>query len=276
MLILCCGPESFLAKNKSKELVDAYRAKHVAQGAVIENLDHLEEPTKDALSRLANIGLFATKRLLKYSNLFSSSSASQLKQLSRLIATDDDQTVILSHENKKPTEKNLSVFPKEKIFVYAFEELNGKELDCWFTERCRHYSLKQKPIKLLETFGNDLWSIDTALQILRVAESADFIDEKADELRVFDIIDKYFSDRKTWKSHASNTDPQELLPLLVSQVLNWQKINAGHGENIHPYVAKKLSYTKFNDAATETLSVLRALYGSRTSLTQSEEILQVI
>jgi len=276
MLIICTGPETFLARQKVRDLVSAYRQKHDPSGTSIENLEQ-ETSLQDALAKLGNLGLFAAKKLLKYENLLAGITASQIKQLSKALISDANQTIVLTYEDKAPTKKTLESFPKELLFVYQYEELNNQELAKWIVERCRHYGLTSNPSQeLIRLHGSNLWAIETSLQMLRALGDMDLIDRTHEaENQVFSVIDDYFKQNQTWREKASTLDAAELLPLLMSQLLNWHKIKFDQAQGVHPFVQKKLSSAKLIDAEEKTLDVMRALYASRSSLSQNQEIVQI-
>lgn len=276
MLIICAGPETFLAHQKTRELVEAYRQKHVSQGATIE---HLEAQTSilEAMAKLSSQGLFSSKRLLKYENLLSGVTQTQAKQLSKSLVADANQTIVLTYEDKAPAKKILELFPQDLLFVYQYETLKGRELLQWISARCKFYGVETATAeKLIELHENDLWAIDTSLQIIQALGAVDQINKTFEaQNQVFSVIDQFFKQNSVWREQAATLDAQELLPLLTSQLINWHKIQSGQTEGIHPFVQKKLSGIRLSDPDEKALQVIRALYASRHSLAQNQEILQI-
>lgn len=276
MLIVCTGPESFLARQKVRDLVAAFRQKHDPGGTSIE---HLEQETtfQDALAKLGNLGLFASKKMLKYENLLAGITGAQIKLFSKALILDANQTIVLTYEDKPPTKKTLEFFPHDMLFVYQFDELKNQDLSRWIADRCRLYGIATDPARdLIKLHGNDLWAIETSLQIIQALGKMDLINQTFEaENQVFSVIDGFFKQDLAWREKAKTLDTAEMLPLLMSQLLNWHRIKSGQTQGVHPFVQKKLSGTKLTDSEKKTLSVLRALYASRSSLSQNQETIQI-
>jgi hypothetical protein len=277
MLIICTGPDTFQARQKAIDLVEAYKQKHVSQGAEIERLES-QTSLQGAVSRLSTLGLFATKRLLKYENLLAGITVTQAKQLARAIQADDNQTVVLTYEDKSPTQKILDLFPKENLFVYAHEKLRGVDLNRWIATRCKIYQIvSDLSSKLIELHGDDLWAIDSSLQAMRVLSNVSGLEKTSeDDNQVFAIIELFLKNNPAWTAQASNQDPQEILPLLLSQLINWHKIKFDQAQDVHPFVKKKLGSIKLPRAEEVTLEAIRTMYASRNSISQNQEILQFL
>lgn len=277
MLIICTGPETFLARQKALDLMEAYKQKHVSQGAEIERLES-QTSIQDAITRLSSLGLFTTKRLLKYENLMAGITLTQAKQLAKAILSDGNQTVVLTYEDKSPTEKTLGLFQKDILFVYAHEKLKGLELNKWISARCKLYQISSDlSSKLIELHGDNLWAIESSLQAMRVLNDASTLEKTTEnDDSAFAIIDQFFKNNPTWIIQAASQDPQELLPLLLSQLLNWHKIKYDQAQDVHPFVKKKLGAIKLPRAEELTLEAIRTMYASRNSITQGQEILQLL
>ncbi|MHB8830638.1 MAG: DNA polymerase III subunit delta [Patescibacteria group bacterium] len=277
MLIICTGPETFLARQKTLDLLEAYKQKHVSQGAEIERLES-QTSIQDAITRLSSQGLFAAKRLLKYENLMSGITQAQAKQLIKALLADCNQTVVLTYEDKSPTEKILDLFPKENLFVYAHEKLKGPELNKWISARCNFYRISSDvSSKLIELHNDNLWAIESSLQAIRVLSDTSALEKTTEnDDSAFAIIDQFFKNNPNWITQAASQDPQELLPLLLSQLLNWHKIKSDQAQDVHPFVKKKLGSVKLPNAEELTLNAIRTMYASRNSLSQNQEILQLL
>ena len=277
MLIICTGPDTFQARQKALDLVDAYKQKHVSQGAEIERLES-QTSLQGAISRLSTLGLFATKRLLKYENLLAGITVTQAKQLASAIKADDNQTVVLTYEDKSPTQKILDVFPKDGLFLYAYEKPKGVELNRWIAGRCKIYQASPDLIpKLIELHGDNLWAIETSLQCIRVLNNAQTLEKTVEnDNQAFAVIDLFLKNNPNWRAEAMSEDPQELLPLLLSQLLNWHKIQSDQAQDVHPFVKKKLGAIRLPKAEELTLDAIRTMYASRNSISQNQEILQLL
>lgn len=278
MLIICTGPDTFQARQKTLDLLEAYKQKHVAQGgAVIERLE-TQTSIANAVAKLSTFGLFANKRLLKFENLLAGITPAQTKQLIKALLADGNQTVVLTYEDKSPTQKILDLFSKENLFIYAHEKLKGAELNKWIAARCKYYHINSDlSSKLIELHGDNLWAIESSLQALRVLNNTSTLEKTTEsDNQVFAVIEQFFKQSPTWITQAAAQDPQELLPLLLSQLLSWHKIKADQAQDVHPFVKKKLGSTKLPRPEELTLEAIRTMFASRNSISQGQEILQLL
>lgn len=276
MLIICCGPDNYLARQKSRELVAAFKQKHDPKASSIEQLDG-QNLLKDILGKLSIPSLFASKKMLKCERLFDKMVIAQARQLAKAVERDADQTVVLDFEDKKPAEKNLGVYQEKALFVYEYPGLMGTSLLKQVQSMCQKYGLPLTCAQdLISEFDNDLWAIDTSLQMLRIDSSPNQEHLLKQIENVFQISDMYLDGRMQWKEYSRELEPQEFMSVLLSQLRSWTRIKAGQTEGIHPFVQKKLWQRKIANASQMTKQIIRAIAASRQSLAVGEEQLQIL
>lgn len=277
MLIICCGPDNFLARQKSRELVAAFKQKHDPKASSIEVLDGLNL-LKDILGRLSIPSLFASKKMLRCERLFDKMVIAQARQLAQAVMRDADQTVVLDFEDKKPAEKNLGIFKDKTLFVYEYPGLTGtallKQVQCM----CQTYGLPATCAQdLISEFENNLWAIDTSLQMLRIDSSGTGRAHLLKQIdNVFQVSDMYLDGKAQWKEYSRDLEPQEFMSVLLSQLRSWTRIKAGQTEGIHPFVQKKLGQKKIANAGQMSKQIIRAIAASRQSLSVGDEQLQLL
>ncbi len=276
MLIICAGPESFLARQKVRELIEAYKQKHDPAGRSIEHLEH-QSTLSDAFGRLGNMDLFASKKLLKYENLLTGITPAQTKKLNLAIVKDADQNIILTQEDKLPTTKIMEHFSKEKVFVYEYQKLSASDLQKTVLNICHKNNIDPNLAEqLIESCANDLWAINTAAQMISISGQLPGEVRTGTQTNVFDMIDDLLRQTKNYESNLKDMDAQEIMPLLISQSLNWHKIKHQQTQGIHPYVQKKLLKTIFKNPENRSLNFIRCLFATRSSLASGKEITPLI
>lgn len=276
MLIICAGPESFLARQKVRELIDAYQQKHDPSGRSIERLEH-QSTLQDVLGRLGNMDLFASKKLLKYENLLTGLTPAQTKKLNQAVLKDADQNIVLIEEDKLPPAKIMERFSKEKTFVYEYQKLSDSDLRQAVVAICRQNELKAELAdRLIALYPNDLWAMNTAAQMISVSELLPDQTLPDSQNSLFNTIDNLLQQKNQVQTGLMGIDAQEIMPLLISQALNWHKVKHGQVQGVHPYVQKKLLNTDFKNPNLKTINFLRCLHATRSSLANGKEIMPLI
>lgn len=278
MLIICSGPDSFRARRRYRELSESFRVKHDPASSSIETIEPGEQ-YQEVLAKLSNPTLFSSKKMLRCEYLFNKLTPAQIKKLAAAVERDAEQTVVLDYEDKSPTEKTLSAFPSSLLHLYPYESLVGSALQKEVSQMCKTYGVSEKQSSnLIRYYGEDLWSIETELQILQLQDvvGADLEGSNVAEGNLYATVDEFLENRQGWMNHAENIEVNELMNAIISQLRSWQKIQAHDAQDVHPYVQKKLAYKKINDASVELLNTYRAMMASRSSLAQQQEALQLL
>lgn len=279
MLIVCSGPESFKARQKYRELTEAFRVKHDPRSSSMESITS-KDALAEVVSKLSSPTLFTSMKLLRCEYLFADATPAKIKKFNLALERDANQTVVLDYEDKPLTAKNASAITSTLSHFYSFEKLIGAELKQEISRMCSAHNVSSEVApKLIEIFNDDLWAVDTMLQMLSVADSAADVKDLSSSATlesVYSLVDSILDGNGSWLFNAAQTDPNELLATLISQARQWLQLQANETDGVHPYVQKKLSYKKFKDADTRTLSFIRVLAASRSSLAIQQEAVQLI
>ncbi|MBD3328659.1 hypothetical protein GF340_05160 [Candidatus Peregrinibacteria bacterium] len=276
MLVICAGPDGFRARLKYRDLIGAYKKKYDEKGDTVEHLpsDNLYEAV---LSRLGNQSLFASKKLLVCEGLMSQLTAKQASNLRNAVYKDGDITVVIDYEDKAPKATAVKSFKEKELFVYAHEPAKGAELNRIVADLCKRYGVDVKLVpSLIQKYQSDLWAIDTALQVMRV------LDERAVESgsvkvdNVYTLVDWLLVDNKKWLEYCRDFDINTILNTALSQTRTWHMVHEGMVKGAHPFVQKKLSGMKINNADERLQQFLKALYASRHSLATGDELVQLL
>jgi len=270
MLIVCSGPDSFRAKQKIRGYVASFKEKYDKTGKSVEFLDGATA-YGEVVARLSSPSLFNPKGMLVCSGLLDGLKVAQIKALSKALAADGDSNVVLDYEDKKPTQKTLEYFADKTVLLYPHDELEGQALRKEVQGMCQKYGVDQKQAdNLIGAYGNDLWSIESALQIASVGMDIGNLDQN-EQTNLFQLAESIMTSDGSWLNRASNTDQDDLLNVLISQFRSWHQVQAGCVDGVHPYVQKKMANLRVNDPNLKTLAAFRALYAARNSLSQGRE-----
>jgi DNA polymerase III delta subunit len=278
MLIICAGPDSFRARLKYRDLVDAYKKKYDEKGATIEHLasDNLYETL---LSKLSNQSLFASKKLLVCEGLFQKLTAKQASNLRDAIYRDADISVVIDYEEKAPKATAIKSFEEKELFVYAHELAKGAELNKIVKDLCKRYGVTETRVpSLIQRYQSDLWAIYTALQVICVAEDGDEDDfgsaTQADNM--FALVDMLLKNQKSWMGQYDAFDINGILNSSVSQMRTWHMVQEGVAKGAHPFVQKKLSGMRIKESDKRFQQFLKTFFASRQSLATGDEIVQLL
>lgn len=241
MLIHCCGPDTFRMRQKARDLESAYRKKYDPDGRTIERLSG-PGLYRAVLDRLATPSLFAEKKYLCCEGLFSEKkwTPKQSDVFTRAMERDADQTIVLNTESALISKTILSFFSEGALFVYEHPLLSGLQLTKEVHRLCKHYDVPNSFSDfLIQTYGSDLWAIDTALQVLRV--DPEYLAEGGpDADSLFVISDLLLMQPSRWNPSHSSQASADVYRQSRRQLAQIFSVQAGEVDGIHPFVQKKL------------------------------------
>ncbi len=278
MLIICTGPDTFRARLKFRDLILAYKTKFDQQGKSIEYLTS-EDLFDRVSSALTHQSLFASKRMLVCDGLFERITSKQIEKLGNNIRKDGDFTIVLNYEEKMPKENLLKLFKEKELFIYKHEPAKNEELNKIVADLCKSYDVKTDIIPfLIQRYQNDLWAIDTALQVIRISKKEGLFKSKGKSKvdNIYAVADYLLAGKSDWLQYIDTFDPQSILSTILPQMRTWHMVRDGLGKKAHPFVQKKLSGIKIKNPDEKLLILLRALYSSRNSLASGDEVVQVM
>ncbi len=277
MLVICAGPDSFRARLKYRDLIDAYKKKYDEKGDTVEYLPS-ENLFEVVISRLGNQSLFASKKLLVCEGLLSKLTAKQTSNLRDAIYKDGDITVVIDYEEKAPKATAVKSFQEKELFVYEHEPAKGAELNRIVSDLCKRYSVDVKLVpSLIQKYQSDLWAIDTALQVISVNDGVNMVDDEFGKMdNLFAMVDWLLMDQKKWLEHCEDFDFNSVLPSVLSQMRSWHMVNQGLGKDVHPFVQKKLSAMRIKNPDRRLMQFLQVFYASRHSLASGDELVQLM
>lgn len=271
MLILCSGPDTFRAREKARDLADAFKAKHDPSGFSMETI--VEPDFVKILNRLSAPSFFSSKRFLRCDGLLSKLKIADVRSLIKRIEADADQTIIVSVEEELPKDLVLAECKKAPFFHYSFPLLTGSSFEAWCLKRAEQLGVEERSAReIARATDRDIWLAEQEL-MKRSANPHAPMSEQIDETgTVFSAIDAYVAQQRGWRKVVAESDLDQFLVTVTSQVRSIARIIDGDTAGIHPYVVKKFSRSRVTDIHVRLMEVERAHVASRTGLATTGEV----
>lgn len=162
MLYLIYGKNSYLSKNKVREITGALSVKDKNAAFWRFTPDNADEEKLKQV--LADQDLFGRKLIVVFEDLFEAQPEFFLKNL-KTAAASANVYIILEEEMASGIVKKIKKYAQK---VQEFGELDAKELKKWLSGEIqnRKLNLKEEEIKpLIKNSGGNLWAIDRVLEL---------------------------------------------------------------------------------------------------------------
>lgn len=272
MLIICSGPDTWHARRKASELVAAFRAKHDPDGLSTEVV-RVPVDLKSLLNQLGTPSLFSKKRLIRCDGLLDELKIADVRALAKRLKDDADQTVLLSVEQEPLTSKVISEFKETQFFHYDYPLLQGAAFKKWCVVRGQELGVSPTLAEQIALRADgDVWLAEQELMKCSANPHAPLRQTESDEGSVFDLADKFLTDKSGWRESIARADDPQVSVVLASQSRAALRVKDGESGGIHPYVAKKISQMRIPSPTKKLLRALRALVGARQGVANTNEI----
>ncbi len=267
MLILLYGEDTYRSRQKLKEIVGKYEAKHESglSLAIFRdgdlNLDKIRE-------KIEAVSMFDEKKLIILENLFQNKKNQEdfFNYAKKIKLKDNQDIVIVIHQEGKLA---VSPFKNKLSMLEAFNSLEGVNLANWVKKEFEKNNIQVNPevIKKLTAYvGKDLWQMSSEINKLAsfgkdkkiVEEDVDLLVKASFDTNIFKTLDALAEkDKKTAlkliHQHLNQGEDEfYLFSMLVYQVRTLLKLkdliekgtpyyNLAKKSGLHPYVVKKSS-----------------------------------
>jgi len=269
MLIVCSGPDTYSARQKARELQQAFRDKFDPAGYSTE----VVEPELAAiLNRLSAPSFFSSKRFLRVDGLLDELKIAELRTLVARLAADNDQTVLVTIENASPNEKVLAECKKAPFFHYPYPLLSGNSFLTWCTKQAERIGATAKDAQeVARQCEGDAWLAVQELSKRAANPLSPIVPIGGEDVSVFEAVDSCVLGRSNWRAVADQADADQFMITLTSQSRSVIRIHDGETTGIHPFIVKKFSRADIGVGSQMFVRAARSIAATRSGLAQSSE-----
>lgn len=270
MLIVCTGPDTWSARKKARELVQAFREKHDIQGFSTSILHEVDVPA--LLQQFGAPSLFSPKRLIRCDGLLDGMKVADSRLLAKKLQEDGDQTILLTVEAEPLAAKTVEAFKETKIVTYAFPQLTGSAFLNWCLQYAHEKNVPPTIVRqVADQCAGDTWSAVQELDKFSANPQAELSDVAQQEVGVFVAADAFLR-QQTWREFSKELEPEQVLPMFISQLRSAIRVRDQAIQGLHPYVVKKLSGLKTPRLEARLRALVRAQALQRSGYTTADEI----
>lgn len=274
MLILCCGPDSYRALVRAKELELAFKQKHDPEGHAVERLSSGKDGVEELISRAAGASLFSPRRFIRVDGLVSACPKAKQKALLEALARDVDAMIVVSVEEEKPPSSVLKTYEAlPKIVVNEYPLLSGSAYLSWAKETAKSLGNidESHAIALARSCEGDSWKfINEAIKVSAGAVLE--LDQRSSETSAYDLADQVLrkDDRRRETIEQIEFSYSET-SILVQQGVSALRVRDHDTAGLPPFVLRKLEGMKMKEPEMVFAASLEMLFMQRSGLCNEGE-----
>lgn len=272
MLILCTGPDTYRARQKAKELEQAFRAKFDPSGYAT-----LVDPTlaPEALAlQLGTTSLFAPRKFFRRDRLIADASAASLKALIKQLSGDQENVIVVSVEDAPLDAKASKALEGLKVVAYPYPALEPKAFEAWCLEEGARHGVPAERARVIAgaVEPGDTWLASQEVMKAGANPEAPIPSREEREFGIFAVADAFVADAP-WRKQASRLEDSPFA-VFSSQLRSAIRVRDGAIQGIHPFLVKKLSQGRSlgRDFTSRLRGLLRAQAAQRQYLAQEDEV----
>jgi len=277
MIIICAGPDTYRARKKARALEVGFCVKYDPLARAVERVGiEKTEHVCERLSPLLSAGtLFSTKKFIRADGCLSSAKIAEKKILAEKINKTGADTILVTVEDEAPSKKELDLFHKEAVIVYAFPQLSGKDFQSWVAQEAKQWNISNEIASVIarRTEG-DSWLAISEMQKFSAnpeQHSGDVLSAIQVESKIFEMTDVLMNKPSGWRARVSAFKDDALGMMYISQLRSLARVQSRHVQGIHPFVQKKMSRVKKVSVSRDFSIVLRAFVSRRKGLAEGNE-----
>jgi hypothetical protein len=274
MLIICSGPDSYRAREKARELMAAFRKKFDPSGQSTERID-VSQGITNVLNKLGAASLFSSKKFIRTDGLLKKISAADLARLDTRLASDNDQTILVTVEDSPPPKTITDKLKTASVHSYSYPLLEGVEFRNWVRENATRFGVSQQIAdKVSTSCSGDSWCVINELQ-KQAVNPQDVIGLSGEE-SIFRIVDNAIANNLGWRTWASEAKETGFVSALLFQLRSYERIKSGDFSGIKPFVVSKMRNIRIRQIESRIAASMRALVGTRSGLCDDVEALTIL
>jgi len=271
VLLICSGPDTWRARQKARELLDAFKAKHDKTGFSTEVI--IGEDLGYVLSLIGTPSIFCPKRLIRFDGLLDGVKTSELRMLAKRLKEDGDNNIILTVEEEPPTEKILTELKEIKVFQYPFPLTEGLKFVQWCQDQAKAMDVgKAKATEAANRCQGDSWMAMNELAKLSANENAPWAELEYESGSVYEVIDAYFMNKADWREQVRSRSDEQISSVVMNQAKSAIKVKDNAPMKIPYFAVKKMQNYVKTRVAKSVYSGIAALVGSRSGLMVQDEV----
>ena len=221
MLILCCGPDTYRAVARARELENAFRQKHDTSGSSVERVAAGKEAADEIIERSMSVSLFTPMRFIRTDGLVSGCPKTKWKPLIQSLARDPERVIVVSVESEKPDAtqlKFLNEVPKLIINDYSLQQ--GKAFRVWLGEAAKAVGVNDASAldRLASVCDGDAWLAST--ELVKLAAGGESVLERVSSSDAFGLAASFLRGDRTRFGYLYNEDATQgaSYPLLQQSI----------------------------------------------------------
>lgn len=269
MIIVCSGPDTYRAREKTRELVEAFRKKHDPSGLSTELAEGITD-LKALLSRLSTASIFTRKKMVRADGCLKKLKPAEIKILVSSVKHDSENTILLSLEEKIDP-KAMDELKKESFFHYDFKTLGGDKFVKWLIERAATFNLDRESISRIAAYtdGDAWYAINEMMKNAVLKQDAgQRIGNNESE---FQIADSFLLG-VGYRRKIYENENYGIFGLIYKQLITHIKVNSGQTAGVLPFLVRKMRQIKNSNANQACKKIILALVLSRSGLAKENEL----
>lgn len=271
MLIVCSGPDTWRARKRAKELLEAFKTKHDISGFSTEILKPGD--FQAVLNQIGAPSIFSPKRMIRCDGLLAGLKIADIRRLALRLKADGENTILLTVEDEPPTAKILDEFKGPGFFHYPYPELTGSEFHKICLELSIENGLDASLAKKISIRCNgDIWKAINEIGKFSANNNALFSESEADPDSTFNVVDAYLDKKKGWLCSMDSLDDDQLPSLIMTQAKAAIRIKNGEVVKLPPFVINKFQKMSLDLLEISYFNSLKVSVGTRNGLMGSKEV----
>lgn len=278
MLILCCGPDTYRATARARELEAAFRSKYDPRGSSIERLEAGKRVADEVIERSLTVSLFSPMRFLRADGLIKRCPMQKAKALVHALAKDPERVIVVSIEEEKPTGTALKPFADvPKMIVNEYPLLKGKAFFIWVQQSAAALGVTDgSTLKALaDACDGDAWLASNELLKIAAGGASELVRERA--AGTHEVADAFLAaDSSRYRRLAESGSSDRAAYPLFQQAHTSLRVHDGDTQGLPPFVISKIQRTREERAASVASVSVLAMMLSRSGLADAEELFTIL
>lgn len=276
---MCCGPDSYRALARAKELELAFKQKHDPEGRAIERLSSGKDGVEELISKAAGASLFSPRRFLRADGIISSCPKAKQKALLEALSRDVDAMIVVSVEEERPASSVMKPFEAlPKIVVNDYPLLTGKVFTDWAKEIAKTLGNidDNQVVRLADACEGDSWKfINEAIKLAAGATLE--LDRSSSEASAYDLADQILKKDLRRRANAEKIEfSYAETSVLVQQGVAALRVKDQDVAGLPPFVLRKLQSMDMVEPSVVFAASLEMLFLQRAGFCNEGESIGLI